>query len=146
MDRYRTPRQRGLWTSLALTLTLLTPIATDTAEVTILIELLEMILLDGDQIRDIRFEGAGCAICMSSASLMTECVEGKTREEAEGISSSFRGVLTGKEAPPLSEEAEDLLSPLFGVREFPIRVKCATLAWHALSAALNRDAESVSTE
>jgi nitrogen fixation NifU-like protein len=93
--------------------------------------------LCGDRIAGISFEGAGCAISTASASLMTEAVAGKTRKEAVELARQFHGVLTGEEGAE-AEGAVDLgkLEALSGVREFPVRVKCATLAWHALKAAL----------
>lgn len=108
-----------------------------------------MLFLDVDDttgaIRDVAFQGAGCAISTASASMMTEALKGRTAEEAEAIFQSFHELLTGR-----TEEArEDELGKLLvfgGVREFPVRVKCATLAWHTLKAALDRKPEAVSTE
>jgi len=95
-------------------------------------------------LEDVRFEGSGCAISKASGSLMTEIVKGKTRQEIEEIYQRFHGLVTGDAAT----EANGLgkLQVLSGVREFPTRVKCATLAWHALRAALEGRAEPVSTE
>ena len=89
-------------------------------------------------VEDIKFVGSGCAISQASASLMTECVKGKTKEEAKHIFEEFQKLVTSDPSlePEIEEEAESLL-PLAGVREFPIRVKCATLAWHTLEEALN---------
>jgi nitrogen fixation NifU-like protein len=91
--------------------------------------------MEGDQISGISFEGAGCAISTASASLMTEAVAGLRREEAIALERRFHGLVTG-EGP---SAAGDLgkLEALAGVREFPVRIKCATLAWHALRAALD---------
>jgi nitrogen fixation NifU-like protein len=101
--------------------------------------------LDGDSISDIGFQGSGCAISRASASLMTTVVKGKTTQEARQIFDSFQRLVTGK-----GGAADDLpprLAVFAGVREFPIRVKCATLSWHALKAALEgRGGEQVSTE
>src|SRR5437773_8906302 len=91
--------------------------------------------LDAGVIADASFQGAGCAISKASASLMTESMKGKTLAEAEALFERFHRVITAPpEAPP-----EDLgkLSVLSGVRRFPIRVKCATLAWHTLRAAVD---------
>ena len=100
--------------------------------------------LDGDRIADLRFEGEGCAISTASASLMTEAVKGRPREEVEELFRVFQDVLTGRGEP---EEADlGKLAVLAGVREFPVRVKCATLAWHTLRAALEERAEPVTTE
>lgn len=98
--------------------------------------------LDGDIVKDARFRGAGCAISVASASLMTEALKGKTREQAEQMFQRFHQLLT-TDAP----QPEDLgkLAVFSGVREYPMRVKCATLAWHTLHAALQNQ-ERVSTE
>ena len=97
-------------------------------------------------VRDVRFQGAGCAISTASASLMTEAVKGKTVEEARSLFEAFHDMMTAGE----EEDAEGLgkLAAFSGVRQLPIRIKCATLAWHTLKAALeeNDAAESVSTE
>lgn len=90
----------------------------------------------------IQFEGCGCAISMASASLMTEVLRGKTLTEADELFAAFHELVTiGNESEKLGK-----LTVLGGVREFPARVKCATLAWHTLKAALNDDASNVSTE
>lgn len=100
--------------------------------------------LDGDRLDEIRFEGSGCAISTASASMMTEAVRGKTRAEAEALYERFHDVVTGAAAG--DDEALGELAALSGVREFPMRVKCATLAWHTLRAALEGGARRVSTE
>ncbi|MDX1387978.1 MAG: SUF system NifU family Fe-S cluster assembly protein [Acidobacteriota bacterium] len=95
-------------------------------------------------VKDLSFKGTGCAISTAAASMMSETLEGKTLEEARQVFSKFHEMLTGDgDVPP-----EDLgkLAVFSGVREFPIRVKCATLAWHTLRAALNADTETVTTE
>jgi len=93
------------------------------------------IKLDGDRIADVSFNGSGCAISKASASLMTTTVMGKTREEAKQIFARFREMLTGAGAPAADLPAK--LAVFAGVREFPMRVKCATLSWHALKDALD---------
>lgn len=90
--------------------------------------------LDGDRIDDVRFDARGCAISVASASMMTELLKGKTLDAAEVAFERFNTQLTAKEAPVLAEDDE--LSALMGVRDFPTRVKCATLPWHTLKAAL----------
>ncbi len=99
------------------------------------------------RIGDAAFQGRGCAISMASASLMTETVKGKTRDEAREMSEKFRGLaMTGACAEcggAIAEEMERLM-PLAGVHEFPSRVKCATLAWHTLNAALDGAKEASS--
>lgn len=96
-----------------------------------------------DKVEELRFEGSGCAISMASASLMTEAVKGKSIEEVEKLFEVFHGLVT------TGRNAEDTLGKLAvfqGVAEFPIRVKCATLAWHTLKAALSHKSDAVSTE
>ena len=93
--------------------------------------------LNGDTIEEVSFEGAGCAISKASASMMTDALKGRSVAEASALFERFHRMVT---TPP-SEPVEDLgkLSALAGVREFPVRVKCASLAWHTLKAALNRE-------
>lgn len=91
--------------------------------------------LDGERIEDLSFEGAGCAISVASASLMTEELKGRTRAEAEAVFERFHHLVTDREAP-IDLEALGKLAALAGVREYPARVKCATLCWHTLKAAL----------
>jgi nitrogen fixation NifU-like protein len=102
--------------------------------------------LENDRVKDIGFQGAGCAISMASASVMTESVKGKTRAEAEALFDSFHHLVTGKRLPSDQGPALGKLEVFSGVSEFPVRVKCATLAWHTLHAALNGEGEVVSTE
>ncbi len=101
--------------------------------------------MDGDQITDASFQGSGCAISTASVSLMTEIVKGKTEAEAEALFTQFHEMTTGKEED-VDLEAIGKLAVLAGVREYPARVKCATLAWHTLDAALKNEANSISTE
>ena len=101
--------------------------------------------LDDDVITDASFQGSGCAISTASVSLMTEIIKGKTEAEAEALFKTFHEMTTGKDEA-VNLEAVGKLAVLAGVREYPARVKCATLAWHTLDAALKSDAESVSTE
>ncbi|HET8824239.1 MAG TPA: SUF system NifU family Fe-S cluster assembly protein [Terriglobales bacterium] len=100
--------------------------------------------LDGEIIRDISFQGSGCAISKASASMMTQILKGKTREEAEKLFGRFHDLVTGHGHP--SEEEMGKLAVFSGVSEFPARVKCATLAWHTLQAALEGQQDAVSTE
>jgi nitrogen fixation NifU-like protein len=99
---------------------------------------------DDGQIRDISFQGSGCAISKASASMMTQALKGKRIEEAEELFQKFHHVVTGKNGT----ESHDLgkLEAFAGVSEYPVRVKCATLAWHALRAALQGEQHAVSTE
>jgi nitrogen fixation protein NifU and related proteins len=99
--------------------------------------------LDGDRIREARFEGSGCAISVASASLLTEAVKGKSRAEVQKLFDAVHTVLTQHDA---NVDATRLgkLAALSGVREFPARVKCASLCWHTLNAALDRASAPVS--
>jgi nitrogen fixation NifU-like protein len=100
--------------------------------------------VDGTVIADISFEGAGCAISKASASLMTESVKGKTSADARALLERFQRMIT---SPPDSSIVElGKLAAFAGVRQFPARVKCASLAWHTLRAALDSHEEVVSTE
>ena len=110
------------------------------------------LLVDGDEstIRDVRFTGQGCAISKASASLMTAAVKGKTRAEAEALFARFHALVLGQGEADKSELGQ--LVVFSGVSRFPVRVKCASLAWHTLKAALaeggagHADAASVTTE
>jgi nitrogen fixation protein NifU and related proteins len=99
--------------------------------------------IDGDRIQDVSFEGRGCAISTASASLMTEVLKGKTLAEADELFKAFHAEVTGGDAPALEDKLQDdfdRLAPLEGVKAYPARVKCATLAWHAFEAALKSGA------
>ena len=100
--------------------------------------------LDAGVITDVSFQGSGCAISKASASLMTESVKGKSIEEAKATFDEFQKMLTG----PTDAPADNLgkLTVLAGVRQFPVRVKCASLAWHTLKSAVDARDEVVSTE
>jgi nitrogen fixation protein NifU and related proteins len=99
---------------------------------------------DGDRISDVAFEGSGCAISVASASLMTESVKGKTQDEAREVFERVHALLTGIGRVDPGELGK--LAALGGVRAYPTRVKCATLCWHTLNAALDEDTAPVSTE
>jgi nitrogen fixation protein NifU and related proteins len=100
--------------------------------------------MDGERIEDIRFEGQGCAISTASASLMTEAVKGKDRAAARALFERVHALLTAPQAAAAADLGK--LAALSGVREFPARVKCASLCWHTLNAALEHGAATVSTE
>lgn len=107
------------------------------------------IALEGDVIRDIGFQGSGCAISRASASLMTADIKGKPVAEAEATFARFRAMLTANPVGAGDDAAAQQLGKLAvfeGVREFPSRIKCATLAWHTLHAAFAGQTEPVSTE
>ncbi len=102
--------------------------------------------LDGDKIEDVSFQGSGCAISQSSASLMTTTVIGKSVDEAMELFAKFHEMVTSDLVSPVDKEALGKLRAFGGVREFPSRVKCANLTWHTLKAALDSEAELVTTE
>jgi nitrogen fixation NifU-like protein len=103
------------------------------------------IAMDGDTIKDVAFKGSGCAISKASASMMTQAVKGRTKDEADVLFDEFHRMVLGE----LDEESEEThlgkLRIFAGVREFPARVKCASLSWHTLHAALQGEGE-ISTE
>ena len=102
--------------------------------------------MEGDSIREITFQGSGCAISKASASMMTQSLKGKTKTEADELFHRFHKVVTGQ-APTNGDQPElGKLTVFSGVSEFPARVKCATLAWHTLQAALEGTQEPISTE
>jgi len=92
--------------------------------------------VDGDQVADVSFVGTGCAISKASASMMTQAIKGKSREEAEATFSHFHDMVTGQTPAPGAEQALGKLKVFSGVSRFPARVKCASLAWHARKEAL----------
>ena len=101
--------------------------------------------LEGERIRDAKFEGSGCAISVASASLLTEAVKGKTRGEVARLFDDVHALLTQHDAA-VDPARLGKLAALSGVREFPARVKCASLCWHTLNAALATDERAVTTE
>ena len=101
--------------------------------------------VDGDTVTDVAFKGSGCAISKASASMMTQAVKGKTKPEAEAIFDEFHKMVTGELNIEIDENDLGKLKIFAGVLEFPARVKCASLSWHTLNAAL-RGEDVVSTE
>jgi nitrogen fixation NifU-like protein len=101
--------------------------------------------MEGDIIEDVAFQGSGCAISRASASLMTTAVKGKTREQAEGLFEHFHRLVTGS-LEPSAAQSLGKLAAFGGVSEYPVRIKCASLCWHALKAALDQPEAVVSTE
>ena len=145
VDHSRRPRNFGKLESANCQATGYNPLCGD--KVTVYLK------MNGDVVEDIRFEGSGCAISTASASLMTEKSKGKSREETEQLFNLFHNLVTGTNIAttngPEAEKRGKLLGKLAvfsGVSEFPIRVKCATLPWHTLRAALQGTGEAVSTE
>lgn len=102
--------------------------------------------LKEDVIEDVSFEGSGCAISTASASLMTQSLKGKTIQEAKEVFRKFHGLVTGKQDADETPESLGKLAVFSGVSEFPARVKCAILAWHTASEALDGSGETVTTE
>lgn len=99
---------------------------------------------EGGKIQDVSFQGSGCAISKASASMMTQSVKGKSKEEAEKLFHKFHELVTGAQGGDAA--ALGKLAVFAGVSEYPVRVKCATLAWHTLEAALEGKQESITTE
>lgn len=104
--------------------------------------------VDGDVLRDVSFKGAGCSISTASASMMTESVKGKSRQDVERLFDRFHALITAPPSPAERAAAPELgkLAVFSGVSEFPVRVKCASLPWHTLKAALEDERTPVSTE
>ncbi len=101
--------------------------------------------MDGDNVKDVSFQGSGCALSRASASMMTQVLKGKNKADAEQLFTRFHDLVTGKTQNGNAEELGKL-AVFSGVSEFPVRVKCASLAWHAMKAALEGEAEQISTE
>jgi nitrogen fixation protein NifU and related proteins len=126
LDHYRRPRNKGTLENADASVEMKNPLCGD--------EIGLQVAFDGDQISDVRFSGRGCSISQASASMMTQLLKGKTRDEIDSIRARFRELMLG------SGEATDELGPLralSGVARFPARVKCALLAWNALESALS---------
>lgn len=139
MDHHRRPRNFRAVPGASLSAEGYNPLCGDRVKV-------ELIVGADGRYADIGFTGSGCAICTASASMMTEAVQGRTREEADAIFHAFHQIVTGERD---AAEVEDLLGKLAvfaGVREFPVRVKCATLPWHTFHAAAAGNEQSVTTE
>jgi nitrogen fixation NifU-like protein len=139
LDHNRKPRNFGVLEPADATVEGFNPLCGDRLTV--------RVKMDGEQISDIRFEGQGCAISTASASLMTEAVKGKSRAEALGLFDRVHHLLTDDAA---SSDELGKLAALSGVREYPARVKCASLCWHTLVSALKspdpQQPAAVSTE
>lgn len=136
LDHNKRPRNQGVVDEANAHADGHNPLCGDTIHLTLMVE--------GGRVKDVKFEGHGCAISTASASLMTEAVMGKTVEQAHDLFQRFHRMVTEDGYVDDSEEFERLVV-LAGVKEFPNRVKCATLAWHTLESALSGQAE-VSTE
>mgnify|MGYP001820519059 CR=1 FL=1 len=136
LDHNRNPRNCYVMDEASCTADGHNPLCGDTVKVYLRIE--------AGIIEEISFQGQGCAICTASTSLMTESVRGRSVKEAQGLFDEFHQMLTGVAA----EQGLDLgkLQVFEGVREYPVRVKCATLAWHTLNAAMEEKDKKVTTE
>ena len=126
MDHYRRPRNRGEIEGPDIEEHLLNPLCGD--EVTV------YAVFDGDRIADVKFNGRGCSISQASASMMTERLAGKSREEAGAVISHFKSMMVGEEEFPQMDD----LAALKGVIQYPSRIKCATLAWTAFQQGLDK--------
>jgi nitrogen fixation NifU-like protein len=102
--------------------------------------------LDDGRITDVSFEGSGCAISKASASMMTDALKGRTVDEAQALFERFHALVTSPPDSPASTEGLGKLAVFAGVRDYPVRVKCASLAWHTLKAAVESPDEVVTTE
>jgi len=102
--------------------------------------------VEDDVVVDVGFKGTGCAISTASASLMTQSIKGKGIDEVERLFDGFHGMVTSEPDADVRDEGLGKLSVFSGVREFPVRVKCATLAWHAMREALHSTGETATTE
>jgi nitrogen fixation NifU-like protein len=138
LDHNRKPRNRRAMADATAHADGVNPLCGDKVQV--------FVRLDGDRIADVSFDGQGCAISTASASLMTTELKGKTLAEAREIFERFHTMVTGEPGTPVDEGSLGKLVALQGVCEFPVRVKCATLAWHTLKAAIDRSKGTVSTE
>jgi nitrogen fixation NifU-like protein len=139
LDHHRRPRNRGRMEQPSASGEGFNPMCGD--------ELTVFLKMDGDKIADIKFFGQGCAISQASASLMTVRIKGKTIPQARAEIADIKALLVDEKKPliEVEERVGDAIA-LKGVRKFPARVKCATLAWHALEAALGGGAQKISTE
>ena len=127
LDHYRNPRHRGSLVSPSATHEGLNPLCGD--EVTV------ELLVDGGRVADVAYKGSGCSISQSSASMMTDAIYGKPLEEVKRLKDGFTAMMRGED--DIDPESLGDLEALSGVRKFPVRVKCATLAWHTLEEALD---------
>lgn len=128
MDHYKNPRNRGTFEEGAVTINLNNPTCGDKISL--------QLQMDGNVVKAAKFSGEGCSISLSSASMMTEAIKGKTIEEALDLADRFSGLMKGEAVE--FEELEDI-EALSGVNKFPARIKCATLAWNALRKGIEHD-------
>lgn len=130
LDHYRNPRNKGEIETGCVSVEHENPVCGDQIKLMLLVD-------EAQRVKSVKFSGHGCAISMASASMMTEEVQGKSVAEAQKIISTFLNVMRGETEPDVLDEQGDLMA-LKGVVKFPVRVKCATLAWHAMQDALGQ--------
>jgi nitrogen fixation NifU-like protein len=138
LDHYRSPRNKGKLTGANRCAEGYNPLCGDKLKV--------YVRMDNNAIEEVSFEGSGCAISQASASVMTTVLGGRSRGEMERIFEEFQKLVTGETRVEVDLTEMGELAAMSGVSEFPSRVKCATLAWHTLVAAMNRDEDTVCTE
>ncbi|KRE46274.1 Fe-S cluster assembly sulfur transfer protein SufU [Paenibacillus sp. Soil522] len=131
MDHYKNPRNRGTMNEESVTINLNNPTCGDRIS-------LQLQVVEG-KVADAKFSGEGCSISMSSASMMTEAVKGKTFDEALAMAEKFSALMKGE---PVEFDEYEELDALSGVNKFPARIKCATLAWNALRKGIEQQQES----
>ena len=139
LDHSRNPRNFGKLANATHTAEGINPLCGDKLRLYLLLD-------DQDQVNDAKFEGTGCAISVASASLLTESIIGKSRQHAQELFDAITGRLTSDQPGSTSSIDIGKIRALDGVREFPARVKCATLAWHAMQSALENHSTAASTE
>lgn len=127
LDHYRKPRNKGKLENADATIEMRNPLCGDEVDL--------QVIYNGDSIGDVKFSGRGCSISQASASMMTQIVKGKSREEIDAIRAKFRDLIMGDMAAA-EDKSLGSLRALSGVSKFPARVKCALLAWNALETAL----------
>ncbi|UOQ85299.1 Fe-S cluster assembly sulfur transfer protein SufU [Gracilibacillus salinarum] len=130
MDHYKNPRNRGTLEQESVTIDMNNPTCGDRIELHLQIE--------NDIVTDAKFEGEGCSISMSSASMMTQAIKGKKKEDALQMSSIFSKMMLGEDVEEVDFDLGDIAA-LQGVTKFPARIKCATLAWKAMEKAVDAD-------
>jgi len=139
LDHHRKPRNRREMPEASAKASGYNPLCGDRVSV--------FVKLEDDVLEDVSFVGSGCAISQASASMMTDCLKGRTRADVARVAEAFQRLVTAEGAAmPEGDELVEKLEAFAGVREFPSRVKCASLAWHALRTALERPGDTVSTE
>ena len=127
LDHYRKPRNKGKLENADATIEMRNPLCGDEVDL--------QVIYDGDTIGDVKFSGRGCSISQASASMMTQIIKGKSREEIDALRAKFRDLIMGDLAIA-GDKSLGSLRALSGVSKFPARVKCALLAWNALETAL----------